>query len=38
MTLKKQYWKDGNIFKMSTGELRMVWGNKLINQHGFYNW
>lgn len=35
MTLKEQYWKDGTIFHMSTGDYRMVWGDKLIDAHGY---
>lgn len=35
MTLKEQYWRDGTIFRMSTNEYRMVWGNKLIGKHGY---
>lgn len=35
MTLKEQYWRGGTIFRMSTNEYRMVWGNKLIGKHGY---
>lgn len=36
LTLKEKYWKDGYIFQMSRrGEFRMVWGNKLIDAHGY---
>lgn len=35
MTLKEQFWKDGYIFRMSTNEYRMVWGEKLIDSNGF---
>lgn len=35
-TLKEKYWKDGYIFQMSRrGKFRMVWGNKLIDAHGY---
>ena len=35
-TLKEKYWKDGYIFQMSRrGTFRMVWGNKLIDAHGY---
>lgn len=36
LTLKEKYWKDGYIFQMSRrGKFRMVWGNKLIDAHGY---
>lgn len=36
LTLKEKYWKDGYIFQMSrTGKFRMVWGENLIDDHGF---
>lgn len=34
-TLKEKYWKDGYIFQMSRGGYRMVWGDKLIDGHGY---
>lgn len=34
-TLKEEYWKDGNIFELSTGENRIVWGDALINNTGY---
>lgn len=35
-SLKEKYWKDGYIFQMSRrGAFRMVWGNKLIDAHGY---
>lgn len=35
-TLKEKYWKDGYIFQMSRrGTFRMVWGNRLIDAHGY---
>lgn len=34
MTLKQQYWKNGNIFVLSTGEVRFVWNKQLINRMG----
>lgn len=35
MTLKEQYWKAGYIFQFREGEMRMVWGDKLIDKHGY---
>lgn len=35
MTLKEQYWKDGFVFQFMEGDMRMVWGDKLIDQHGY---
>lgn len=35
ISLKEEFWKDGNIFRMSTGEYRMVCGNTLIDSRGF---
>lgn len=35
MTTKELYWKDGNIFQMSTGGYRIVLGDKLIDEHGY---
>lgn len=35
MTLKEQYWQNGNIFELSTGEKRFVWNDSLMNNHGF---
>lgn len=33
--LKDVYWQTGNIFEMSTGEKRLVWFDKLIDEKGF---
>lgn len=33
--VKEKYWKDGNIFRMSNGKCRMVWGDALIDRCGF---
>lgn len=35
MTLKEQYWKNGNIFEISTGEKRIVWEDKLMDKRGY---
>lgn len=35
MTLKEEFWKDGYIFRMSNNTYRMVWGDKLIDAHGY---
>ncbi|MCH5234481.1 MAG: hypothetical protein J1E16_04245 [Muribaculaceae bacterium] len=33
--IKDKYWKDGNIFEMNDGSLRMVWGNQAIDSPGY---
>ena len=33
--VKEKYWKDGNIFKMSNGKCRLVWGDSAIDNNGF---
>lgn len=35
MTLKEQYWKDGFVFLFRDGDKRMVWGDRLIDMHGY---
>lgn len=35
MTLKEKYWKDGYVFQFREGEMRMVWGDRLISEHGY---
>lgn len=34
-TIKERFWSNGNIFRLSTGELMMVWGDNLINRAGY---
>lgn len=35
MTLKEQFWKNGYIFRMSTNRYKTVWGENLIDSHGY---
>lgn len=35
MSLKERYWKDGYVFRFRDGDRRMVWDDKLIDNHGY---
>ena len=34
-TLKEKYWVNGNVFRLSTGKWRLVWGDKAIDKGGY---